>query len=426
MMTTSANVTDAPKCPYMGSTAFDPFLTDQAGEPYPWLEVARKEQPVFFWPQHNLWCVTRYSDIAAIMKDPATFSNRKTIRFENMSEEFLKAFPEGRPDKVLVTLDPPEHSRLRRLAGTAFSPRFVESKRDVVRSLCHKLLDDFVEKGAADLVEVYADKLPVRAITTLVGAPEERNAFFRQWAVDRLLMLKGAPNFSAEERAMLINRALEFNAWLYEFIEERRDSPRDDLASALVHARTAEGDAALTTNEIQGLIATVLSAGSTSTGHLITVMFYELMKNPEQWNALKADRSLVKGAIEETLRHRTPVHGVLRTTNREVEIGGVTIPADADVYLYYASAHRDDSVFAEPDTFDIERKDAFRHMAFGRYVHVCLGAPLARLEAEETLNAFLDRLPSMRLVEGQPEEWTPNILSPGLNHLLVKWDAEAA
>jgi cytochrome P450 len=410
----------------MGSTAFDPFLTDQAGEPYPWLEVARKEQPVFFWPQHNLWCVTRYSDIAAIMKDPATFSNRKTIRFENMSEEFLKAFPEGRPDKVLVTLDPPEHSRLRRLAGTAFSPRFVESKRDVVRNLCHKLLDDFVEKGAADLVEVYADKLPVRAITTLVGAPEERNAFFRQWAVDRLLMLKGAPNFSAEERAMLINRALEFNAWLYEFIEERRDSPRDDLASALVHARTAEGDAALTTNEIQGLIATILSAGSTSTGHLITVMFYELMKNPEQWNALKADRSLVKGAIEETLRHRTPVHGVLRTTNREVEVGGVTIPADADVYLYYASAHRDDSVFAEPDTFDIERKDAFRHMAFGRYVHVCLGAPLARLEAEETLNAFLDRLPSMRLVEGQPEEWTPNILSPGLNHLLVEWDAKAA
>jgi cytochrome P450 len=360
------------------------------------------------------------------MKDPATFSNRKTIRFENMSEEFLKAFPEGRPDKVLVTLDPPEHSRLRRLAGTAFSPRFVESKRDVVRNLCHKLLDDFVEKGAADLVEVYADKLPVRAITTLVGAPEERNAFFRQWAVDRLLMLKGAPNFSAEERAMLINRALEFNAWLYEFIEERRDSPRDDLASALVHARTAEGDAALTTNEIQGLIATILSAGSTSTGHLITVMFYELMKNPEQWNALKADRSLVKGAIEETLRHRTPVHGVLRTTNREVEVGGVTIPADADVYLYYASAHRDDSVFAEPDTFDIERKDAFRHMAFGRYVHVCLGAPLARLEAEETLNAFLDRLPSMRLVEGQPEEWTPNILSPGLNHLLVEWDAKAA
>jgi cytochrome P450 len=409
----------------LGGAAFDPFLPSQAGEPYPWLKVAREEQPVFYWPQHNLWCVTRYSDIAAIMKDPATFSNRKTIRFENMSEEFLKAFPEGRPDKVLVTLDPPEHSRLRRLAGTAFSPRFVESKREAVRRLCHKLLDDFAHKGAADLVEVYADKLPVRAITTLVGAPEERNAFFRQWAMDRLLMLKGAPHFTVEERTTLINRALDFNAWLYEFIEERRDNPRDDLASALVHARTAEGDAALTTNEIQGLIATILSAGSTSTGHLITVMFYELMKNPEQWNALKADRSLVKGAIEETLRYRTPVHGVLRTTNREVEVGGVTIPADADVYLYYASAHRDDSVFAEPDAFDIQRKDAFRHMAFGRFVHVCLGAPLARLEAEETLNAFLDRLPSMRPVEGQPEEWTPNILSPGLNHLLVEWDVEA-
>jgi len=150
-----------------------------------------------------------------------------------------------------------------------------------------------------------------------------------------------------------------------------------------------------------------------------------LMKNPDQWAELKADRLLVKGAIEETLRHRTPVHGVLRTTNREVEVGGVTIPADADVYLYYASAHRDGDVFAEPDTFDIHRKDAFRHVAFGRFVHVCLGAPLARLEAEETLNAFLDRLTTMRLVEGQPEEWTPNILSPGLNHLLVRWDVAA-
>ena len=420
-MTTHIAGAGAPGCPFSNGVPFDPFLPEQAGEPYPWLEVSRREVPVFYWPQHKLWCVTRYEDINAILRDPKTYSNRKTIRFENLSAEFEAAFPEGRPDKVLVTLDPPEHGRLRRLAQAAFSPKLIESKRADIRALCDGLIDAFIAKGAADLVVDYADRLPVQAITTTIGAPIERTPFFRQWALDRLVMLRGAPDFTPQQRDELIGRAKEFNDWLRGFVEERRGAPRNDLASALLHATTPEGDPALTMQEILGLIATILSAGSTSTAHLIAMMFRELLRNRDQWEELAADRSLVKNAVEESLRIRTPVHGVVRTTNRDVELHGVTIPADSDVYLYYASAQRDGSVFADPDRFDIHRQDVYKHYAFGRFVHVCLGASLARMEAEETLNAFLDRLPQIELVAGQPENWTPNILSPGLQSLKATW-----
>jgi cytochrome P450 len=411
----------APRCPFAQGAAFDPFRADQAGEPYPWLEVSRREAPVFYWPQHRLWCVTRYEDINAILRDPKTYSNRKVIRFENLSEEFAAAFPDGRPDKVLVTLDPPEHGRLRRLAQAAFSPQLIESKRAEIRALCNRLIDAFIADGSADLVAAYADRLPVQAITRVVGAPLERTPFFRQWALDRLIMLRGAPDFSPEQRRELIDRALEFNGWLRAFVEERRDNPRDDLASTLLHATTPEGDPALSVQEILGLIATILSAGSTSTAHLIVMMVRELLRSPQQWEELRADRSLIKNAVEESLRFRTSVHGVLRTTTRDVELHGVTIPADSDIYIYYASAQRDEKVFRDPDRFDIHRADVYKHFAFGRFVHVCLGAPLARMEAEETLHAFLDRLPTLRLVAGQAETWTPNILSPGLQNLPVEW-----
>jgi cytochrome P450 len=413
--------TGAPRCPFAQGVAFDPFRADQAGEPYPWLEVSRREAPVFFWPQHRLWCVTRYEDINAILRDPKTYSNRKVIRFENLSTEFAAAFPDGRPDRVLVTLDPPEHGRLRRLAQAAFSTQLIESKRTEIRDLCHRLIDAFIAEGSADLVAAYADRLPVQAITRVVGAPIERTPFFRQWALDRLIMLRGAPDFTPEQRRELIDRALEFNDWLRAFVEERRENPRDDLASTLLHATTPEGDPALSVQEILGLIATILSAGSTSTAHLIVMMVRELLRSPQQWEELKADRSLVKNAVEESLRFRTSVHGVLRTTTRDVELHGVTIPADSDIYIYYASAQRDENVFRDPNRFDIHRADVYKHFAFGRFVHVCLGAPLARMEAEETLHAFLDRLPNMRLVAGQTESWTPNILSPGLQSLRIQW-----
>lgn len=410
----------AGQCPHVGGVAFDPMLPEQAGEPFPWFAVARKECPIFYLPRHKMWCVTRFADVRAIMRDTQTYSNRKTISFENMSSDFEAAFPEGSPDRVLVTLDPPEHGRIRRLAGTALSSTLVESRRSEVRGLCEALLDGFKE-GSADIVAQYSHHLPVQVITRLVGAPVERTDFFLQWATDRMTMLKGAPGFSSDDRQRLVDRALEFNAWLQDFIVNRRANPENDLASALIHAVTPEGDPALSVQEVIGLIAAILGAGSTSTGHLIVFMLRELLGKEDLWRELFKDRSLVPAAIEETLRFRTPVYGVIRTATRDVQIDDVTIPEGADLYLSYASAHRDEEAFEDPDHFDVHRKDVSRHMAFGRYVHICLGAQLARLEAEETLNAFLDRFPTMKLVENQAETWTPNLLSPGLDRLEVTW-----
>jgi cytochrome P450 len=395
---------------------------EQAANPYPWLSAAQKECPVFYMPGYNMWCVTRYEDVLAILHDTETYSSRKVIRFAKLLPEFEEAFRDGRPDRVLVSTDPPEHTRLRKLAQKAFTPKLIASREEEVRALCNALIDEFVDDRQCDVVHQFADHLPVQAITRLVGAPLEKTDEFFRWAIDRIAMLTGAPDMSGEQRRELSERAVAFQEWLREFVEERRANPRDDLASGLVHATTEDGDPALSTSEVVIMIGTILSAGTSTTAHFIPLMVREVLRDPDQWGRVKADRAVLERAVEECLRLVTSVHGVTRTTTREVTIAGVRIPESADIYIHYGAAQRDEAVFADPNSFDVDRANLSKHFAFGRYAHMCLGAPLARLEARVALECFADRIPDMHLVEGQLEEWVPNLLTPGLKQLLVAWD----
>jgi cytochrome P450 len=169
------------------------------------------------------------------------------------------------------------------------------------------------------------------------------------------------------------------------------------------------------------LIASILNAGTATTANFLPLMLRELLRHPDQWNAVKANAELVPTAVEESLRLVTPVRGVRRTATRRATVGGVRIPEGAELYVHYGAAQRDPEVFDDPDGFDIRRENLKKHFAFGRWTHMCLGAPLARLEATVMLECLIDRIPNIRLVEPQPERWIPNLLTPAFGTLLLEW-----
>jgi cytochrome P450 len=419
---TRAASESTPTCPVVHGRAFDPLDPEQAGNPYPWLHAAQAEVPVFYLLELDLWCVTRYEDVLEVLRDTQTFSSRNVIRITQLSPEVADAFPDGYPNhNGLACLDPPKHDRIRKLAQRAFTPKMIASRKPEVRELCDALVDAFVGDGRCDFVPQFSNRLPIQAITRIVGAPDERTGDFVTFAEDTMAMSASAPPLEPEERKVRSLRSVAFTDWLRGFIADRRSSPQDDLASALIHARTDDGESALSNAEVMSLIASILNAGTATTANFLPLMVRELLRHPEQWSAVKEDRSLVPKAVEEALRLVTPIRGVRRTATRDATVGGVTIPKGADLYLHYGSPQRDAEVFQDPDTFDIEREDLKRHFAFGRWTHMCLGAPLARLEAQVTLECLIDRMPNVRLVEPQREQWIPNLLTPVFATLLLEW-----
>lgn len=379
------------------------------------------EAPVFYLEALGMWCVTRHADVLAVLRDTKTFSSRNVVRITQLDPEFEPRFPDGYPNNNgLASLDPPEHDRLRRLAQRAFTPKMVEARAAEVRRLCDALVDEFIDDHQCDFVPQFANHLPIRAITRMVGAPDERTGDFFTYAADTIAMMSVAPPLDAIARRGHSSRAADFVDWLRGFVQERTERPTDDLTSALLQAR-ADDEPAATPAEVISLIAAILNAGTSTTANFLPVMLRLLLAHPAQWEALRRDRSLVAAAVEEALRVASPVRGVRRTVLEEARIGDVTIPAGAELYVHYGAAQRDPGVFEDPDAFDIARTDVNKHFAFGRWTHMCLGAPLARLEGRVTLECLLDRVPDIKLTAGQTERWLPNLLAPVFTSLLLEW-----
>lgn len=413
---------EVPTCPYFHGRPFDPLNPEQAGDPYPWLELAQREAPVFYIDTLDLWCVTKYEDVLAVLRDTSTFSSRNVVNISQLAPEFQSRFPDGYPNNGgLASLDPPKHDRLRKLAQRAFTPKLVDARTAEVRDLCDALVDAFIDDRCCDFVPQFANHLPIQAITRMVGAPDDRTDAFFTYAADTIAMMSTAPPLEDAARREHSKRAAEFVDWLREFVQERREHPADDLTSALLQARTDDDEPAASTAEVISLIAAILNAGTATTANFLPVMLRLLLERPEQWEAIKRDRSLVALAVEEALRVASPVRGVRRTAVKEAKIGSVAIPAGAELYVHYGAAQRDPEVFDAPRAFEIHRDDLNKHFAFGRWTHMCLGAPLARLEGRATLECLLDRIPSVRLVSEQSERWIPNLLSPVYTTLLVEW-----
>lgn len=416
-------VAAAPRCPVVHGEAYDPLDPKQTDDPYPWMEAARKEAPVFYMPEQDLWCVTRYEDVLAVMRDDETFSARNAIVPIEMTGPLAKVFPDGHPIRhSLLMKDPPEHNVVRKVAQRNFTPKAIATYEPMVRRRVDALIDAFVDDKQCELVSQFTGKLPPQVVCDIIGIPEAEGQTLASWADDTMRLFKGAPPLSEQENADLAERARPVMEWLIEFVNDRRENPREDLTSDLLRATRPDGTPVMGTNEVVGFIDSLLIAGVGTTKNFIALAMREFLSRPDQWNQIKEDRSLLPNAMEEALRYRTPSRGSRRMTTREVELGGVTIPKGANIHLMLFSPQRDETVFENPNEFDIHRENAKKHFAFGKWTHMCLGSNLAKLEARISFERFLDRLPNVRLAEGQEYSWVPNMTIAEFRTLHLEWD----
>ncbi|MEA2829181.1 MAG: hypothetical protein QOG43_3620 [Actinomycetota bacterium] len=399
---------------------FDPFGAEYLADPYPHLAEARDATPAFYSPPLDHWVVTRYDDIRRVLLAPAVFSAANSLApLTPPCPEAARTLSGFGAVPTLADADPPAHTRVRRMVNGAFTPRRVSAMEPVVRAVVERFCDERLRLGHADIIRDFAWDLPVIVLFSILGAPAEDVAQVKESSENRVLFTYGKP--SPEEQV----RAAEglFALWGYAqaLVEDRIRDPRDDFTTDLVQARDAQGEG-LSVAEASTITLSLLVAGHETTTSLLGNAFRRLLEHRRAWEQLCADPSLIPGAVEEVLRLDSPVVAWRRRTTQPVDIGGVAVPEGANLLLMLGSANRDPAKFPDPDVFDICRPNAHQHLSFGFGAHFCLGASLARLEARIVLEEVSARLPSLRLVAGQPLEFLPNISFRGPLSLPVEWD----
>jgi cytochrome P450 len=383
-------------------------------DPYSVYRQFRDNGPISL-PQANLTVFSAYRDCDEALRHPSSSVDRlKSTMAQRMFAE-SNVRPQGPP--MFLFLDPPDHTRLRKLVSKAFVPKVVNELQPEITGLVDGLLDRIAEKGHFDVVGDLAYPLPVAVICRLLGVPLEDEPEFGRasallaQALDPFLAITGAPVAGMEER-------IQAGRWLRDYlqglIEQRRSQPRDDLMSRLI-AVEESGDQ-LAEDEIVSTCNLLLIAGHETTVNLIANAILAMLRHPEQWAALGADAERAPAVVEETLRYDPPVQLVARIAADDLTIGETQVIKGDSMMLLLAAAGHDADEYERPDTFDPDRK-AFRHLAFGRGLHYCLGAPLARLEAAVALSAVTARFPDARL-DGEPA-YKPNVTLRGLSSLAV-------
>jgi cytochrome P450 len=314
--------------------------------------------------------------------------------------------------------DPPDHTRLRQLANTAFTPKRVAARRLAVEALANQLLDRMEERSdQTDLIAAFAFPLPVLVISDILGVPDEDRERFRDWSAVFAAAIDAEVAELAEIAARADAATAEVSDYLRWIIARRREEPRDDLLSAMIAAR-AEGDR-FTEQELIATCVLLLFAGHETTVNLIGNGTLALLRHPDQWRVLTLRPELAANAVEELLRYDGPVQYTGRTAFVDVEMGGVTVPRGAEVVTMLGSANRDPAAFVDPERLDIAR-DVGRIMSFGMGIHFCLGAPLARLEGEVAFAALASRLTGLALADPAPA-WRGGVVLRGLRSLPVTW-----
>jgi cytochrome P450 len=375
-------------------TALDPAFQE---DPYPILAKLREMEPVHRDETLNRWVLTRHEDVEELLFDRSLSvdpRNAKPGSFESMF-----GFAEAERQPSMLFADPPYHTRLRGLVSKAFTARAVEQMRPRIQEIVDELLSAIDAGGEVDLMKEFAEPLPTIVIAEMLGVDPADRADFKRWS--DLGVMNFNPMLTPEERA-LANEATEaMDGYLRRVIEERRAEPRADLVTSLIAAE--EGGDKLTDDEIVTMCSLLLAAGNLTTTDLIGNGVWTLLRNRGELKKLQDDPSLIKNAVEEMLRFESPVLMSGRTPLEDRTIAGAEVGAGESVTPILAAANRDPSVYPEPDEFDITRERTDHH-SFGGGVHYCLGAPLARAEAQIAVGTLVRRFQEMRLGES-PVEW---------------------
>ena len=412
--------------PEKALVGFDPLGAEYLADPYPFLATAAAAAPVFYCKSIDHWVVTRYHDIRHIFRTPTLFSAANANSpLRPPCPMAAKALEEGGFKSVptLANVDPPAHTRVRKIANVAFTPKRVAEMEPFVRELTVKFCNERLRDGHADIVRDFAWALPALVLFRILGVPDDEVARVKEGSWSRILFTYGLPSESEQVRAA--EGLAAFWRIAESLVRDRMTSPRQDFVSDLINAKDSEGKG-LATEQAATVVLNLLFAGHETTTGLLGNAFRRLLADRNSWEAICHDQNLIPGAIEEVLRLDTSVIAWRRRTTQEVGIGGVPIPQGAKLLLLLGAANRDPSVFPDPDRLDIRRPNAREHLSFGAGPHLCLGAPLARLQGKVVLEEVSARLPDLRLVPGLTLEFAPNVSFRGPLSLPVEWVVASA
>ncbi len=387
-----------------------PLGDEYWADPYPMYRSLRNRDPFHRSLLTKTWVLTGYDDVAAVLRD-----DRLTVDIRKLPSYPVPAPEAGRPAgemTSMLTLDPPDHTRLRGLVSRAFSARSIQTLRPRVEAVVDELLDAVAGQGEMDLIRDLAGPLPIIVIGEMFGIPEEDRSQFTAWAEEMVL----AVGYRAPDQVRRSSEALRhMNGYLEGVIAERKRTSGDDLLSALLAAE-AEGDK-LSPDEVLSTSRLLINAGYVTTTHAIGNGLLALLQRRDQWEMLCADRSLIEGAAEELLRYDSPAQATSRYAPEALALCGQRVEARQQVVVVLGAANRDPTRFADPDRLDITRKEN-HHLSFGLGIHFCLGAPLARLELQAVLAALTERFPNLGLA-GDDVDRGNHMLIRGLNALPV-------
>jgi cytochrome P450 len=371
--------------------SWDPLDAQYKDDPHSIWRRLRDEAPLYYNPVHDFYALSRFADVDAAHRDPKTFSSAHGTVLEFMGSDLLDTAA------LMIFMDPPEHTRLRRLVSKAFTPRRIALLEADIRELCADLLDAQLDAGTFDYVQDFGARVPATVIAALLGVPAGHREEMRE-LIDGTFHLDPATGMMNEVAARSMGLLHEY---LTDQLTERQRAPRDDMFTDLLNGEIVEDDGhvrRLTLHESTMFAVLIASAGTETVARLIGWAGLVLGAHPDQRAELVADPALIPNAVEELLRFEAPSPVQGRWTTAEVELYGQVVPADSKVLLITGSAGRDERAFPDADRFDIHR-EMHHHVSFGYGVHLCLGAALARLEGRVALEETLRRIP----------EWTVDL-----------------
>jgi cytochrome P450 len=396
---------------------FDPADPAFIADPYPVYRRLRDDHPILWNPDTDQWLVSRHADVNRLLRDRRL---GRTYLHQATHADFGRPEPPASHapfhvlnDAGMLDLEPPDHTRLRRLVLRAFTPRAVEAMRGRIGAIVDGLIDGFAGAGEVDLIADYVEPLPVTVIAELLGVPAADRHLLRPWSADFCLMYEIDPSEESARKAVAASVA--FGAYLRELLADRRRHPGDDLISALA-AVVDDGDT-LTETELIATCVLLLNAGHEASVNGAGNGWWTLLRHPAALGRLRAEPGLMDTAIEELLRFDTPSTLFERWVLEPIEVAGVELPRGAEVALLFGSANRDGAVFERPDELDLGR-DPNPYLSFGAGIHYCLGAPLAKLELGVAFETLLRRAPRLELVE--TPRWKPTFVLRGLEALRVR------